>query len=325
MTIQGVDYSFSHPNVAALKAAGIEFACRYLSNDPSKDITPAELAALHGAGISVVLNWETTADAALRGYQGGLADAKAARAKASALGASVLLPIYYSVDFPDTDTQIPVALDYLHGAADAEGHHSLVGVYGGLATIKAAGNAGFSYLWQTYAWSGEPTVWDPRALIRQVRNDQSIGGASVDLDEAMTGSYGQWYFGTLPTPPSSRPVLSEGSSGPWVMLLQRSLQLAGQALGAVDSAFGPRTLAALRAFQSGAHLAADGICGPLSWGALEARTKAVQSALNTHGAKLAVDGVAGSFTMNAVTKFQSTRGLVADDVVGPLTSKALGL
>jgi hypothetical protein len=30
ITAHGCDYAFSHPSIAALKAAGLSFACRYL-------------------------------------------------------------------------------------------------------------------------------------------------------------------------------------------------------------------------------------------------------------------------------------------------------
>lgn len=324
MTIAGADYSFSHPDVAALKAAGISFACRYLSTDPSKNLTAVELASLHGAGIAVVLNWETTAQMALRGYQGGLSDAKAARAQATALGAPASVPIYYSVDFADSAAQIPVVLDYLHGAADAEGSKDKVGVYGGYATAAAAHSAGFNYLWQTYAWSGTPTQWLAAARIRQTRNDQSIGGASVDLDEAMFADYGQW---SAPAPPSvSPPVLREGSSGTWDGILQRSLMLAGQLPGPVDSRFGTRTLAALLSFQRSRGLTPDGIAGPLTWAALQERTRAVQAALAAHGTSPgAIDAVAGPETSAALVRFQQAHGLAADAVAGPRTSAALGI
>jgi murein L,D-transpeptidase YcbB/YkuD len=325
MTIAGADYAFTHPDTSSLRAAGIGFVCRYLSTDPSKNLTGTELSALHSAGISVVLNWETTAQMALRGYQGGLSDARTARAQAQALGAPSSTPIYYSVDFDATLAQISTVLDYLHGAADAEGSKDLVGVYGGYDTVAATINAGFKYAWQTFAWSGTPTRWHDLASIRQTEVDQWIGGVQVDLDEAMFDGYGQWPASATPPQPSNLPVLREGASGPAVLLLQRSVMLAGEAPGATDSSFGPRTLAALRGFQSGHGLAVDGICGPLTWAALIARTKIVQTALDNHGARLAVDGIAGPLTMNALTHFQMTRGLVADGIVGPHTSAALGI
>lgn len=328
MTIAGADYAWQTPNLPAFKAAGISFVCRYLSTDPSKNLTVAEAAALHAAGFSIVVNWETTGTTFTGGYQAGLADAHAARAQANALGVPASVPIYYSVD--SQTTALTTVLDYLHGCADADGGKSRVGVYGDYLVVQAAGNAGFTFLWQTYAWSnGE---WDSRAVLRQTHNDQALGGATVDLDEATVAAYGQWgpSAGTTPTPtptPAStaRPSVSEGASGAWVTMCQRSLMLAGDHPQGVDGNFGPHTLTAVQAFQHAYGLLVDGIVGNHTWAALEARTVAVQGRLNANGARLALDGEAGPLTAAAVTAFQSNRGLQPDGIVGPLTSRALSL
>lgn len=330
MTIAGVDYAWSHPSVASMKAAGISFAARYLSNDASKNLTAAERDALHAAGISIVLVWETTGTSAQHGYSQGMADAAEARKQADALGFPKTLPIYYTVDYDATSGQLPSVLDYLHGAADAEGTKDRVGVYGSYAVVEAAAGAGFAFGWQTYAWSGG--AWSSHATIRQTHNDQSLGGADVDLDEAMVSGYGQWApavtpGGGTPAPPpvSSRPTLSDGATGPWVEVLQRSLMLAGCDPRGVDGSFGAHTLAAVRAFQGSYRLAVDGQVGPLTWGALEARTRLVQNALNAAGAHLAVDGEAGPLTAGAVTAFQSAHRLLVDGIVGAHTSSSLHL
>lgn len=327
MTIAGCDYAWSVPPISAMKAAGIGFAVRYLSTDASKNLSASERDSLHAAGISIVLVWETTGVEALGGYNQGMADAAAARKQATALGFPTALPIYYAVDFNQTASQTQTVLDYLHGCSDAEGSKLLVGVYGGYASVSSALDAGFGWGWQTYAWSNGK--WDNRAVLRQTHNDQQLGGADVDLDEAMVGTYGQWApaSGTSqpPTPPAAatRPALSAGASGTWVLMLQRSLMLGGVDPKGVDGAFGLNTLAAVRAFQSAAKVSVDGQVGPQTWGALEARTKAVQNALNAAGAHLAVDGQAGVLTAGAVTAFQSSHHLAVDGIVGAHTSAAL--
>jgi hypothetical protein len=71
-----------------------------------------------------------------------------------------------------------------------------------------------------------------------------------------------------PAPPAvPRVVLKRGSKGPAVKLLQARLNTAGAHLG-VDGDFGPGTLAAVKAFQVGRGLAADGIVGAATWKAL---------------------------------------------------------
>lgn len=72
---------------------------------------------------------------------------------------------------------------------------------------------------------------------------------------------------TEPMLPVVDPTLRLEASGPSVVILQELLNKAGAALVA-DGAFGPQTAAAVMSFQRRAGLDADGICGPLTWGAL---------------------------------------------------------
>ena len=57
-------------------------------------------------------------------------------------------------------------------------------------------------------------------------------------------------------------MLKTGSSGDEVTKLQKRLAAVGFDPGGADGAFGPKTDAALKAFQEKAGIAADGICGP---------------------------------------------------------------
>jgi hypothetical protein len=334
MTIAGCDYSTGRPPAASLKAAGIGFVCRYLSSDGSaahfnkKDLTAAEIPVLHGAGIGIVLNYETTATFMLGGYAAGMQIARWARAQADSLGAPSSLPIYYSADLNATEEQVNTILDFLHGAADAEGSKTLVGVYGSYATVEAAAEAGFGYLWQTFAWSAGK--WSAHAVLRQTHVGQEIGGAQVDLDQAMVADYGAWQpvsdVKPAPTPGvADRPEVRQGESGPWVDLVQRSLMVAGQDPQGVDGNFGQHTLEAVRAVQTAYRLAVDGVVGQHTWGALARRTEAVQKALNGKGAHVRVDAQAGPLTMAALVAFQKGAHLLADGIAGPLTSAALGL
>ena len=65
------------------------------------------------------------------------------------------------------------------------------------------------------------------------------------------------------------PILRTGNEGDAVASLQQSLADLGYSPGPVDGDFGPRTDAAVRAFQKSAGLLTDGICGPLTWTALD--------------------------------------------------------
>lgn len=65
------------------------------------------------------------------------------------------------------------------------------------------------------------------------------------------------------------PTIRRGSRGAAVTKAQRALASAGFDPGNIDGIFGPRTEAAVRAFQTARSLALiDGIVGPETWGAL---------------------------------------------------------
>jgi lysozyme len=65
-----------------------------------------------------------------------------------------------------------------------------------------------------------------------------------------------------------RPLLRMNSRGGEVRTLQQALARAGFSPGPIDGEFGPKTLAAVRAFQRAKGLEVDGIVGPRTWGAL---------------------------------------------------------
>ena len=83
---------------------------------------------------------------------------------------------------------------------------------------------------------------------------------------------------------NSGPTISVGSSGNDVRRLQvllvemKLLDPAG-----IDSSFGPNTEGAVQSFQESAGLGADGIVGPLTWGALPADPNTPQLAIGDTG------------------------------------------
>lgn len=60
-----------------------------------------------------------------------------------------------------------------------------------------------------------------------------------------------------------------GARGPAVAHLQRLLTAKGYACGGADGWFGPKTLAAVRAYQRNHGLLVDGYVGPITWSRLE--------------------------------------------------------
>jgi peptidoglycan hydrolase-like protein with peptidoglycan-binding domain len=67
---------------------------------------------------------------------------------------------------------------------------------------------------------------------------------------------------------AGEPHLRRGSDGAWVSHLQSLLQAEGVDPGPIDGDFGPRTEAAVRAYQEANGLRVDGIVGPETWGSL---------------------------------------------------------
>ncbi|MFF3866464.1 peptidoglycan DD-metalloendopeptidase family protein [Micromonospora sp. NPDC001898] len=136
---------------------------------------------------------------------------------------------------------------------------------------------------------------------------------------------------TAPVGSTGYPSVSQGASG-WVPKVIQYLVRARGISVVVDGVFGPACASAVRSFQSGRGLYADGMVGPITWTALvlpliEGNSgdlvRGLQTALNGRGAGLVVDGGFGSVTTSAVRGFQSRNGLVADGLVGPVTWSVL--
>jgi peptidoglycan hydrolase-like protein with peptidoglycan-binding domain len=152
-----------------------------------------------------------------------------------------------------------------------------------------------------------------------------------------------------PPPPVPCPVLQQGSTGPAVVVLQTALRNSGFDPGPIDGIFGPKTNAAVLAFQKSKGLVVDGIVGPKTWAALGVPctsppppppnicptlrlgstgpdVRRLQQLLIANGfSPGAVDGIFGSKTQAAVMAFQKSKGLVVDGIVGVKTWTALGV
>ena len=125
------------------------------------------------------------------------------------------------------------------------------------------------------------------------------------------------------------PLVREGSSGEDVRSVQYLLTAQGHPV-TVDGIFGPLTKGAVEAFQAAHGLAADGVVGNQTWprlivqvasGSTGDAVRAVQSQIHSRGdgSVIAVDGVFGPMTSDAVGGFQQLLGLIVDHIVGPVT------
>ena len=136
------------------------------------------------------------------------------------------------------------------------------------------------------------------------------------------------------------PVVQKGNQGHPIRALQFLLRAHGHNL-AVDGMFGPATEAAVKAFQTGKGMTADGIVTPQTWSALIIQVKkgsygdavrGVQEEFQFRsgepGKGLKVDGIFGPQTDSTVRGFQHALSLdipsvVVDGIVGPVTWQAL--
>jgi Domain of unknown function (DUF1906) len=176
----GIDFAWGRPSTHELRAAGVTFVGRYFSHDPSKDLTASELHGYQHNGIGVVVAWETTATRTQDGELAGAEDARAALARAHAIGYGGAVD--FAVDF---DAEGPEVFHYFRGARHVAG--SRCGVYGGYRVVKYLfDNNLVSHGWQTYAWSSGR--WDRRAVLRQYSNDHTLAGVSCDYDVELGGA-----------------------------------------------------------------------------------------------------------------------------------------
>jgi peptidoglycan hydrolase-like protein with peptidoglycan-binding domain len=131
------------------------------------------------------------------------------------------------------------------------------------------------------------------------------------------------------------PVVRWGNREHPVPTLQYLLRDRGHHV-TVDGIFGPKTEAAVEAFQTSDHLRVDGIVGPQTWGALIITVSSGSTGDAVRGVQeefrfragdlghaLAVDGIFGPKTDAAVRGFQKALGIAVDGIVGPVTWRAL--
>jgi peptidoglycan hydrolase-like protein with peptidoglycan-binding domain len=178
--------------------------------------------------------------------------------------------------------------------------------------------------------------WSHWGLLDWMNYDLALetGTGSDGGDPDYPGDYTGDKPGDTPYPSNLPAQVGPGSTGEAVRELQRALNSKGaNPQLAVDGDFGPKTLAAVLAFQKAHSLIVDGIVGVKTWtellktdpsqmpkaalGSTGDAVKKLQQALNAKGAspKLVVDGIFGVKTQAAVVAFQKARKLTADGVV----------
>src|SRR5215203_2206669 len=140
----------------------------------------------------------------------------------------------------------------------------------------------------------------------------------------------------MPNP--NQPTISIGATGKAVRRLQRALRRTPNLGVTVNGTFDSQLEAAVKDFQAGDGLSADGIVGPLTWAALpdgrpmpllkEGSSGDVVRELQrvlTNGAsewgtsRQGIDGQFGPLTKASVKAFQTWGGVASDGIVGDQT------
>ena len=145
-----IDYSWSHPDLGALKSAGISGVIRYLTGDGAKALSRSEISEIRANGLTLTLVFETTGTTVKNGGAGGRNDALAAQNALNALGLPQSV-VYFAVDYDMQSDEFGLLDSYLDAIAGVLGKE-YTGVYAGVNPCARAIARGFK-AWQTYAWS----------------------------------------------------------------------------------------------------------------------------------------------------------------------------
>jgi hypothetical protein len=199
---EGVDYSWSRPEVGCLQRFGVSFVGRYTQpDDPGKSMSHDEAARLVEHGINLFTIHQPSGDKGwmLAGYQRGARAAQEALSVAEKqCGMPDDRPVYFALDVdpgPLSVAQWDAVRQCCRGAASILGAER-VGVYGGWLTIERLTPTYARWGFQTRSWSLDPNTkqlrWHPRAQLQQYEHNVSMCGGLVDRVRAVADDYGAW-------------------------------------------------------------------------------------------------------------------------------------
>jgi len=180
-----------------IKAAGLDFVGRYLSQNAHKAIGAAEAKALRAAGLAIVLVYEDgPTSASYFSADRGTRDGMRAMQQASLIGAPAGTILYFAVDFDASSAEVANAVTPYFQSVNAaisnpgaDQPRYRVGVYGSGAVCMALIEAGLAVKgWRACSrgWRGFSDF--PDAAINQSLPATRVG-LSVDPDEA-NGDFG---------------------------------------------------------------------------------------------------------------------------------------
>lgn len=204
-----LDYATGPPSAASIKRAGHIGAVRYISPArpaikswaSGKPVHRAEVDDFDAHDLKMSMVWQYGAGDSLeesdirRGFDGGVADAKAAQAHLDEIRCSGH-PVYFAVDFDISTPQWnQVGADYFRGAASVLGKQR-VGIYGHSRLAHWAGpendliaqvEPGRWLAWITQSWKsrhpdGTPRGRDYAVLFQDEHNVPGPDGVQVDVN-----------------------------------------------------------------------------------------------------------------------------------------------
>lgn len=226
-------------------AKGVGFVCIYL-----KYLSVDLVARVFAHGLAIVVIFETTAERALTGAPGGVADGRAARAHAAALGIPMNTAIYATADFGETADQDGAVAAYFSAFKAALGGMYRLGVYAEGAVCQLALDKGITALpWLAGGRSMRGTALfaaqGRAAIVQDVGDAKRLRlGIAIDTDTALVDDFGQW-AAAASTVAEQKPAALEIPSA---RDLQAALAAIGLYKGAIDGEFGPLSCAALQAY-----------------------------------------------------------------------------
>lgn len=184
---QGIDCAqrLDARTAAAIKAAGYDFAGRYLVPAvgalKEKALTKREADAITGAGLRLLTVWETTAERVKGGAAAGAEDGRRALDCAKEIEIPREGILYFAVDYDAPAADMPTIEAYFHAARE-QTHGYDIGVYGPYRAIEylARRNVCRGY-WQCLGWSGGQV--SAYHNIYQAQWGKTVAGVPVDIND----------------------------------------------------------------------------------------------------------------------------------------------
>jgi hypothetical protein len=208
-----MDWSWSHIDPKVFVAQGVKLALRYITGskgDPDKVLTVNERDRIFAAGMAILLNFEESPGAALKGGDQGRVHGGEAKAKATALGYPTELPIIVSVDTDIIPATLSTAEQYVRSFAAACQPYP-IGIYGDTDIIGAVKDISkVNWLPNASAWSNSSSPARSLVHIRQraTKVDHDNAWDPDDVEKSVPA----WFVGSTsdpPPPPIRQPSTQE--------------------------------------------------------------------------------------------------------------------